>query len=500
MGFGLQKRLPAFFSKDNRMLFNSFQFLIFFPIAVLAFYLTPQRLRWLPALIASYYFYMCWKPAFAVLILTSTATDYLVGLGLNKYQTKVRRRLLLSASLVVNLGLLFTFKYLDFSLTNVDSALKALGFEIVLPYPELVLPVGISFYTFQTLSYTIDVYQRKIPTEYHFGRFALYVSYFPQLVAGPIERANRLLPQLKNKSTFSLNRLSSGLRLILWGLFKKMCVADLVATPVATIYANPTLFDGSFLLLGTLLFAIQIYCDFSGYSDIAIGCARIMGIDLMINFRQPYFAKSFTEFWQRWHISLTTWFRDYVYIPLGGKRCSKNRWVINILIVFIVSGIWHGAAWTFIAWALLHAIYLLGERMLRPYLITFSKTIGLDRLSWLQSLIQVFVTFSLVTIAWVFFRAQTFSDAINILVMMSDWSRFNLKEYYLLGLNTFEMMLCFLMPILMIFIDYCIGFKPRVIMKFWEYDSFRSLSYVTGLYLILLFGVFERVDFIYFQF
>jgi len=500
MPLWLQDGLPEGFSEDSRMLFNSFQFWFFFPIAVLAFFLTPQRMRWLTGLIASYYFYMCWKPAFLVLIFASTLTDYLVSLGLDKYQTKKRRRLLLSTSLVLNLGLLFTFKYLDFALTNVDHALKALGFKIFLPYPELVLPVGISFYTFQTLSYTIDVYQRKIPAEYHFGRYALYVAYFPQLVAGPIERASRLLPQFKNKPDFSLNRISSGLRLILWGLFKKMCVADLVATPVTTIYGNPTLFDGSYLLLGTLLFAIQIYCDFSGYSDIAIGCARIMGIDLMINFRQPYFAKSFNEFWQRWHISLTTWFRDYVYIPLGGNRCSKRRWMINILIVFIVSGIWHGASWTFIVWALLHAIYLLGEKVLRPHLITFSKTIGLVRLTWLQSLIQVFITFSLVTIAWVFFRAQTFSGAVNILVMMSDWSRFNLNDLDRLGLPTFEVMLCFLMPALMIVIDYCICFKPRVIMKFWEYDSFRSFSYVTCFYLILLFGVFEKVDFIYFQF
>ena len=273
-------------------------------------------------LIASYYFYMCWKPAFVVLIIASTLVDYLVGLGLARFQEKVVRRLLLVASLTTNLGLLFTFKYLDFFLTSLESSLARFNILYDVPSFQLLLPVGISFYTFQTLSYTIDVYRRVTPVERHLGIFAVYVSWFPQLVAGPIERSNHLLPQFRRQTRLEFDRVRSGLQLMLWGMFKKVVIADLAAPFVNTVYDAPNEFSGPILLIATLFFAAQIYCDFSGYSDIAIGIARIFGYDLMTNFRQPYFARSIGEFWQRWHISLSTWFRDYIYIPLGGRRTS----------------------------------------------------------------------------------------------------------------------------------------------------------------------------------
>lgn len=393
------------------MLFNSFAFWVFFAVVTTGYFALPYRWRWLFLLAASYYFYMSWRATYALLILFSTVVDYIAGLRMGRLPTKRGRGKWLVWSLVTNLGLLFFFKYYNFA----SHSINALGSRIAvfgpLPYSQFLLPVGISFYTFQTLSYSIEVYRGTIRPERHFGRFALYVSFFPQLVAGPIERAGSLLPQLRERFDFDYDRVTSGLKLMAWGLFKKLVIADQLAVAVDSVYGNPSAYTGPAFTFATVLFAFQIYCDFSGYSDIAIGAAEVLGIKLMQNFRQPYHAASVREFWQRWHISLSTWFRDYLYIPLGGRRVSIPRWYFNVMVVFIVSGLWHGASWTFAIWGLLHGAMLVVSFLTKGMRGRFVELIRLDRLPRLHHALRVAVTFSLVTFAWIFFRAESLSDA-----------------------------------------------------------------------------------------
>jgi len=340
------------------MLFNSLDFLIFFPVIVGLYFALSPKYRWVLLLGASYYFYMCWKAEYIILIVFSTLVDYFAARQMARIQEKKKRRPFLYLSLLSNLGLLFFFKYWNFFSGETRALLDSWNIMADVPTFQLLLPVGISFYTFQTLSYTIDVYNGKLEPEKNLGRFALYVSFFPQLVAGPIERATHLLPQLRQTFDFDYQRVVSGLQQMLWGFFKKVVIADRLAVYVNEIYASPGDENGLALLLATYFFAFQIYCDFSGYSDIAIGAARVMGYDLMENFRTPYLSKSIREFWSRWHISLSTWFRDYLYIPLGGNRVPQVRWFLNLFIVFVVSGFWHGANWTFLIWgALQEAIW-----------------------------------------------------------------------------------------------------------------------------------------------
>ncbi len=394
------------------MLFNSFEFLLFFPTVVILYFLLPYKYRWVMLLLASYFFYMCWKVEFIALIIISTLIDYYCGLKMSAIEEKKKRKPFLYLSLLTNLGLLFTFKYLDFSINSVNTVL---GIDI--PYANLILPMGISFYTFQTLSYSIDVYQGKLKSESHLGKFALYVSFFPQLVAGPIERATKLIPQLqKNDNDFDYNRVTSGLRLIAWGLIKKVIIADRLALFVNEVYNNSESYTGIPLILATVFFAFQIYCDFSGYSDIAIGCARVMGYDFMKNFNNPYGATSISDFWRKWHISLSTWFKDYVYIPLGGNKVVKWRMYYNFLIVFLLSGIWHGASWNFAIWGLLHVTYIILSIILTPLRSNIKSTLGIKNdNTWFLNLIRTSWVFVLVTIAWVFFRAEDLNTAIYIL-------------------------------------------------------------------------------------
>ena len=356
------------------MLFNSFAFVIFFIVVLFLYYSIPKQYRWMLLLAGSYFFYMCWKVEYIVLIIASTLIDYLVGLRLSKTENSSTRTLLLVISILTNLGILFTYKYMNFFGENINFLANYLanayasqyGMSAHAQYPllKLLLPVGISFYTFQSMSYTIDVYRRVTTPEKHLGYFAVYVSFFPQLVAGPIERSNHLLPQFREDRQATSAEMVAGLRLMLWGAFKKIVIADQISVVVNTVYETPQEYSGPFLLLATFFFAMQIYCDFSGYSDIAIGCAKTMGFDLMTNFRRPYFASSLGEFWRRWHISLSTWFRDYVYFPLGGNRVAPWAVYLNILTVFIISGLWHGAAWTFIIWGLIHGLILVAERLI----------------------------------------------------------------------------------------------------------------------------------------
>ena len=389
------------------MLFNSIKFLVFFPCVFLLYYALPFRFRKYMLLAASYYFYMCWKPEFIVLILCSTLTAYLCALGGVRWPKW--KRGLLAVSLMMNLGLLFFFKYFNFFGASLTALCRAVSIPLSVPALNIILPVGISFYTFQTLSYTLDVYMGRLEPERDFVTFALFVSFFPQLVAGPIEKASNLLPQLKVEHKFTYENAARGAKLMAWGFFKKAVIADQLALLlVDPVYNNLGNYEGGALVIATCAFAFQIYCDFGGYSDIARGCARMMGVELMVNFKAPYFAASVSEFWKRWHISLTSWFREYVYIPLGGNRKGAAKKCLFVLITFTVSGLWHGAAWTFVLWGLLHALVMDGEFLWfrrRPRRELGPAVHGL----------RCLVTFGVVSVLWVFFRANTMADALYVL-------------------------------------------------------------------------------------
>ena len=395
------------------MVFNSFAFLLFFPIFLILYRVLPLKVRWIMMLVLSYVFYMGWQADLLYLILFTTAVSYVCAIMIEKNEGRrgVQKAYMLTA-VIVSLAVLFFFKYFNFVSENVTALLSSFGLGVSDFTLDLILPVGISFYTFQTLSYVIDVYRGTMPAERHFGYYALYVSFFPQLVAGPIERPENLLPQLKSKNPFTVNDTVMGLKFMLVGFFKKIVIADQVAVIVNTVYNNVSgdEVNGFTVLIATLLFAVQIYCDFSGYTDIAIGCSRILGIKLMQNFNDPYSATSIKDFWRRWHISLTPWFTDYVYIPLGGSRCKKWRHLLNILIVFLLSGIWHGAAWTYIIWGVTHGVYqIVGNLIAKPKERLITK-MGLTSSSLGVKIFNTVVTFLLVSLAWMIFRANSLSD------------------------------------------------------------------------------------------
>ncbi|MCC6694639.1 MAG: MBOAT family protein [Candidatus Hydrogenedentes bacterium] len=407
------------------MLFNSIEFVVFLPLVLVVCFSLPWRWQWVFLLAASYAFYMAWKPAYIILIIFSTAIDYWAGLALGATRDPRRRRLFLILSMSSNLGLLFTYKYLDFFLRSAGWVCDSAHLPIEIPAINLLLPVGISFYSFQSMSYTIDVFMNRQPPERSFGRFALYVTFFPQLVAGPIERSSSLLPQLRQHFGFDAERMSSGLRLILWGLFKKMVIADRLAIVADRVYDDPHAYSGPVLVIATICFAFQIYCDFSGYSDIAVGAARTLNVDLMQNFNRPYIARSIPEFWSRWHISLSTWFRDYVYIPLGGNRVSRKRQALNILAVFGLSGLWHGANWTFVVWGLLHASYYLAHQWTTQPRLWLYEVTGLNREPRTLAALQIAATFAQVCVGWSFFRAASIEDAVyTITASFTGWREF----------------------------------------------------------------------------
>lgn len=489
------------------MLFNSLQYLIFFPIVVGLFFSIPHRFRWTLLLAASYYFYMCWKPEYVLLIMASTLIDYYAGIQMGKIARKKKRKRYLILSIVTNLGLLFSFKYFNFFNDSARSFFDSVNIFYDIPALDILLPVGISFYTFQTLSYSIDVYRGTRAPEKHLGIFAVYVSFFPQLVAGPIERSTRLLPQFHKQQHFDYQRMSDGIKLMLWGFFKKIVIADRLALYVNEVYNNPGDYSGAPLIMATYFFAIQIYCDFSGYSDIAIGSAKVMGYDLMTNFRRPYFSKSITEFWKRWHISLSSWFRDYLYIPLGGGRVKLSRWHFNILAVFLISGMWHGANWTFLIWGALHGSYIVFSRMTKDIRSRISSIVGLEHKPQVQKLIRIFVTFHLVVFAWIFFRANSLADALLIIQNMAviDWSSlardlvsgFNADHAVLGGAD----MLVSLLVIAFLIVVELIGRRESFRLYLGSKPLWVRWSAYYGLIVsIILFGIYEHAEFIYFQF
>ncbi|PNX45552.1 MAG: membrane-bound O-acyltransferase family protein [Thermoplasmata archaeon M8B2D] len=413
------------------MLFNSIDFAIFLPLVFIIYWFVVNKdlaLQNLMILIASYVFYGWWDWRFLSLIFISSITDYSIGLGLNKSKSINKRKLLLSISLTINLGLLGFFKYFNFFIDSFIDFSSTFGFSFDSRSLNIILPVGISFYTFQTLSYTIDVYRDKIEPTKDIIAFFAFVSFFPQLVAGPIERAANLLPQFKEKRFFEYDKAADGLRQILWGLFKKVVIADSCAKNVDFIFANYNTLSGSILFLGTIYFAFQIYGDFSGYSDIAIGTAKLFGFDLMRNFAYPYFSRDIAEFWRRWHISLSTWFRDYVYIPLGGSYVNKLKHIRNIIITFTVSGFWHGANWTFITWGFINGLYYIPIMLLNKQKIHTGIVAQHNFFPSIKETCQILTTFFFTLIAWVFFRAETIQHAFSYLTHMFSTSLFVFPE------------------------------------------------------------------------
>jgi len=481
------------------MLFNTIDFAIFLPIVFLLYWFVANKnlkLQNLLIVVASYVFYGWWDWRFLSLILFSTIVDYLVGRGLAKQKNTTNRKLLLWTSILVNLGLLGFFKYYNFFLENFVEAFKFFGHSVNLQGLRIILPVGISFYTFQTLSYTIDVYKRKLKPTEDFISFMAFVSFFPQLVAGPIERATHLLPQFYKKRIFENHKAVDGLRQVLWGLFKKIVIADNAAQIVNEIFNNSGDHSGSTLVLGAIFFTFQIYGDFSGYSDIAIGTSRLFGFDLKQNFAFPYFSRDIAEFWRRWHISLSTWFRDYLYIPLGGSRGGTWMKVKNVFIIFIVSGFWHGANWTFIIWGFLNALYFM------PLLLLNKNRENTDTVAQgqffpsIKELFQMGITFSLTVLAWIFFRADNLEQAFSIVLKIFSKSLISMP--HITGIMAKTGMLIILFMIIE-WIGRNDKFAIEKLGLTWKKPIRFAMYYVIAL-LIFYMGNFEENVFIYFQF
>jgi alginate O-acetyltransferase complex protein AlgI len=401
------------------MLFNSASFIIFFPIVFILYWFFTKgnlRIQNILLILASYFFYACWDWRFLFLLIFSTLLDYTTGIKIHNAANQAGRRFWLWLSIIINLGLLGVFKYYNFFIESFQEGLSLIGFTTEFKTLNVILPVGISFYTFHGLSYIIDIYKKRISPERNFVDYSLFVCFFPLLVAGPIERATHLLPQIVKKREFSFSQSREGIRLMLWGFFKKVVIADALAPSVNEIFQNYQTYNTPILILGAVFFAFQIYGDFSGYSDIARGTAKLFGIELMLNFNFPYFSRSIAEFWRKWHISLSTWFRDYLYIPLGGSKAGKLKSIRNVFIIFLVSGIWHGANWTFIAWAIIHALLFVPSFVSatnRNHLTDIKRTKYF--VPSIPDFLQILRTFILVTIAWIFFRAESITHAVDFI-------------------------------------------------------------------------------------
>jgi len=498
------------------MLFNSLDFLIFFPIVCLVYFLMPKRLRNFWLLVSSYYFYMCWNAKYALLLFFSTFATYMCGLAMERIKGKDlpeeqktrRKKWVLALCCLANLGILFFFKYYNYSLHLVWRALDLVGIRQSLPVFDVILPVGISFYTFQALGYTIDVYRGEIYAERNFFRYALFVSFFPQLVAGPIERSKNLLRQLAAPQSFDPDNAKKGLFIMLWGFFLKLVLADRIAIFVDSVYTEGLPYGGWYLVIATVLFAFQIYCDFAGYSTIAIGAARILNIRLMENFSAPYISGSVAQFWRNWHISLTSWFKDYLYIPLGGSRRGSLRKHLNKLTVFLVSGLWHGADMSFVVWGGLNGLFQIIGEVLQPLRDRAVKLLGIDRRSLAHRIMKILVTFVLVDFTWIFFRAQSISQGIavvrSILGTANHWVLFD-GSLYTLGLNApnFHLMLCCILLLLVVDIFKTRGIRPLdVVCR--QHALFQVFFFVLCVCFILVFGAwgtyYDQAAFIYFQF
>ncbi|MDP8219826.1 MAG: MBOAT family O-acyltransferase [Candidatus Stygibacter frigidus] len=477
------------------MLFNSISFLLFFPTVCLLYFIVPHKYRWLLLLIASYYFYMSWKASYAILLLSITIINYSAGLMMAKYTQKRQRKFITIMTVVLSLSTLYYFKYFNFFGETINFFLQKFGIGLNIPLNQIILPVGISFFTFQALSYTIDVYRGDMKVERNFGIFALFVSFFPQLVAGPIERATNLLKQFYEKHNFSEDQLSQGLRLMLWGMFKKVVIADRAAIYVNEVYNNHTQYGGIAYIIATILFAIQIYCDFSGYSDLARGSARIMGFRLMVNFRFPYFSRNVSAYWQKNHISLTTWLKDYIYYPLVEIKPTIYRMCLITMFTFLLSGLWHGADWTFVIWGGWQAVFLIYDILIRRFRKKLDKWLKKRRLFNLSLYFRYLITFVILALGLVFFRASSITQAQEVLTGIITLKT---GEIYL---NYSALLYSLAGIIILISAEYNdhldfdefvqLRFKNRIIR--WGYYYFILM-------IILALGSKESAEFIYFQF
>lgn len=508
-----------FWIKEKKMLFNSFRFLVFFPAAVFIYFLISKRLRYIWLLAASYFFYMNWNAKYALLLAGSTLVTWFGGLLLGLCQEKNAgsfwKKWIVALSFACNLGILGFFKYFDFALGNVNALLERLGMQVLERPFDIVLPVGISFYTFQALGYTVDVYRQDIRPQKNLFKYALFVSFFPQLVAGPIERSKNLLVQIEQmeqagfRKLYDYDRIASGLRIMLWGYFLKMVIADRIAVIADTVFDSWYFYGTVVLVFAAAAFSIQIYCDFAGYSTIAVGAAKIMGFDLMENFDTPYFARSIQEFWRRWHISLSTWFKDYLYIPLGGNRCGRLRRHLNLMITFLASGLWHGASWHFAAWGAVHGLYQIIGAETRPLRERIYEKTHTKRHSFSFRFGQSAAVFAMAAFAWIFFRAGSLSQAfdyISRIFTKPDWWALTDGTIYRLGLARREMnILVFSLGIL--FLAGVVKYKNHETVDAFlakQCAWFRWGAVAVLFFCIFLFGIYgpgyDAAQFIYFQF
>lgn len=475
------------------MLFNSLQFLIFFPVVTLIYFLLPHKYRWLHLLLASCVFYAAFIPAYILILFLTIIIDYLAGLLIERAEGSKRRKFLI-LSIVSNIGVLAIFKYYNFFIDNTNALLLLLNIHAEpLPLLSLILPIGLSFHTFQAMSYTIEVYRGNQKAERHFGIYALYVMFYPQLVAGPIERPQNMIHQFHEQKYFNYTNLVEGMKQMLWGMFKKVVIADRLSLFVNEVYNNTGEYHGLTFVAATIFFAFQIYCDFSGYSSIAIGSAKVMGFDLMRNFNMPYLSVSIQEFWQRWHISLSTWFRDYLYVPLGGNKVGKWRWYYNIFITFLISGIWHGANWTYVVWGSLHGVYMIvgsifGKMKQANVFLNIARSIGV---------------FILVCFAWIFFRANSINDSILIISSIADFSSYDLSQLSLQlvpenkhSVYTIDIFLGWLWIVFLLAVEITnlrVNFNTLARPLRWAF-------YYIAIIIMLILGVYDSSQFIYFQF
>ncbi len=473
------------------MLFNSLHFVLFFIVVTSLYFVFPHKHRWKLLLFSSCYFYMAFLPVYILILGFTIVVDYFAGIYIAKSEG-ARRKAFLVCSLIANIGVLAVFKYYNFLNDNITLLLSHVGYHNPVPYLSILLPIGLSFHTFQAMSYTIEVYRGNQPPERHFGIYALYVMFYPQLVAGPIERPQNILHQFYEKHEFDYERVIDGLKMMLWGFFKKLVIADRLSIYVNAVYNNAHEHNATTLLVATLFFSFQIYCDFSGYSDIAIGSAKVMGFTLMQNFRRPYLARNIQEFWQRWHISLSTWFRDYLYIPLGGNRVNPVRRYLNIMIVFMVSGLWHGANWTYIVWGALHGAYQSGGVFFRAVKSKIGRA-----LKSITRFTDIIINFCLVSLAWVFFRANTVGDAFYICKTIIAGKHGTLFLGQAQNTFIYSLFAIFFLMAVEIKQEY---FANSFTVLYNPNKGIRYAGYCFLILTILLIGVFNGGQFIYFQF
>jgi D-alanyl-lipoteichoic acid acyltransferase DltB (MBOAT superfamily) len=490
------------------VLFNSLEFLLFFPIVTAGYFLLPFHWRWLWLLIASCIFYMAFVPIYILILVVTIVVDYFAGLLIERTRGVERRRYLIT-SIVVTCGVLFVFKYFNFFGTNFNWIANQFNLNFAVDPLALILPIGLSFHTFQSLSYVVEVYRGNQKAERHFGIYSLYVMFYPQLVAGPIERPQNLLHQLREKHQFEYQRVADGLKLMAWGLFKKVVIADRLAVVVNTVYADPTAHSGGALLLAAVFFAFQIYCDFSGYSDMAIGAAQVMGIRLMENFRRPFASRTTSTFWTRWHISLSLWFRDYVYIPLGANKYGTGRRMFNIMVTFLLSGLWHGANWTFVVWGGLNGLFIVVGASTKKFRDSIARRLGLGQTTLPRRVIQIAITFSLFVFGLIFFRSASMSEAWYILThLFHDIGAWGDRHYWKeafsfrsIGLDDDELRIAFFSIVALETVQVLQGDGSIRHMLAGRHWAVRWTLYFLLVWTILTFGMYTQVQpFIYFQF